>query len=79
LASGSRRCRCWNWHSRSSAGCPAWRRSLAFCLVAELAAMVLRLPALAQDCAAPRPVDVAPVRRACTGTSAAGARGARPG
>ena len=42
---------------------PAWRRSLAFCLVAELAAMVLRLPAMAQDCAALGRSTVAPVRR----------------
>ncbi len=42
---------------------PAWRRSLAFSLVAEMAAVVLRLPTLAQDCAALGRSTVAPVRR----------------
>ena len=42
---------------------PAWRRSLAFCLVAEVAATVLRQPTLAQDCAALGRSTVAPVRR----------------
>jgi tetratricopeptide (TPR) repeat protein len=42
---------------------PTWRRSLAFSLVAELAASVLRLPTLAQECAAIGRSTVAPVRR----------------
>jgi hypothetical protein len=42
---------------------PAWRRSLAFCLVAEVAATVLREPTLAQDCAALGRSTVAPIRR----------------
>ncbi len=42
---------------------PAWRRSFAFCLVAEVAATVLRQPTLAQHCAALGRSTVAPVRR----------------
>jgi hypothetical protein len=42
---------------------PAWRRSLTFCLVAEVAATVLRQPTLAQDCAALGRSTVAPARR----------------
>ena len=42
---------------------PTWRRSLAFCLVAEVAASVLRQPTLAHDCAALGRSTVAPVRR----------------
>jgi hypothetical protein len=42
---------------------PAWRRSLAFCVVAEVAATVLRQPTLALDCAALGRSTVAPARR----------------
>ena len=42
---------------------PARRRSLSFCLMAEVAAMVLHVPTLAQDCAALGRSTAAPVRR----------------